>query len=188
MMTRWCGLLVLSFVLSSCGVFDPREPELPTDEGGTFIQPDTPEQGVENLQASIAELNTLNYRRSLADALAFTPTATAEAQTPIWSGWSLAEEERYFSTLVAAAQPNGIHRLDLNDRTFTVLDAERTLLDATYLLTVTHRRADVPTTVQGRLVWTLIQGPDGLWELAEWTDQELGDNPSWSDLKAAFVQ
>lgn len=175
-------------VLAGCGVFETRTPEPPVQEGGTFTQPDTPDQVVENLQNAIAELNVLNYRRSLSATVLFTPTATAEAQASIWQGWSRTEEERYFSTLTAAAQGATSHRLTLNDRVLTALGPDRSLLEATYVLTVNHRRPDAPTEVQGRLRWLITQGTDGLWVLAEWTDQELGTSPSWSDLKAAFVQ
>lgn len=181
-------LALLGVLLGGCSLFATREPEPPLDDAGTFAQPDTPEQVIDNLQNAVAELNTLNYRRSLAADLTFTPTATAEARDPIWTGWGQADEERYFSTLVAAAAPFAApHSLALNDRTLTVLAEDRTVLDATYVLTVNHRRSEVPTSVQGRLVWLIAQGPDGLWALQEWTDQELGGNPSWSDLKAAFV-
>ncbi|RMH74396.1 MAG: hypothetical protein D6683_12780 [Actinomyces sp.] len=173
---------------AGCDVFSPRTPEPPLEAAGTYEQPDTPEQVIANLQAAVAELNTLNYRRSLAEDLTFTPTATAEARDPVWTGWGLAEEERYFSTLAAAARTGTGHRLDLNDRTLTLIDADRQVLDATYLLIVNHTRADAPTTVQGRLQWVLVRGTDGLWRLREWVDRELGSNPSWSDLKAAFVQ
>ncbi len=184
---RILGLILLLTPLS-CDVFSARTPEPPLDEGGTFLQPDTPEQVVANLQAAVAELSTLNYRRSLADDVTFKPTATAEARDPIWTGWGRTEEERYFSTIAAAALQTTGHMLDLNDRSFTILSEDRYVLDATYILTVNHRRSDAPTTVQGRLEWILTRGADGLWQLQSWTDQELGNNPSWSDLKAAFVK
>ena len=181
-------MVMLAAAMGACSLFSAREPEPPLTDAGTFAQPDTPEQVIENLRAAIAELNTLNYRRSLADDVTFKPTASAEAREPIWTGWGRTEEERYFSTLAAAAPQTTGHLLDLNAQTFTILSEDRYLLDATYVLTVNHRRADAPTTVQGRLVWLLTQGPDGLWSLREWTDQELGSNPSWSDLKAEFVK
>jgi len=181
-------LVLAVLFLAGCDLFSTRSPESPIDQGGTYAQPDTPEQVIQNLQAAVAEMNTLNYRRSLAEDLLFRPTATAEARDPIWAAWSRPEEERYFSTLAAASELGSGHRLDLNDRTFTILAEDRYVLDATYVLTVNHRRTDAPTTAQGRLVWLLAQGTDGLWHLQEWTDQELGTNPSWSDLKAAFVQ
>lgn len=182
-------LFLICLLLSGCELFSPRTPEDPISEGGTFVQPDTPDQVIENLQAAIGELNTLNYRRSLDEMMAFTPTPTATARDPaLWQNWSRGEEEGYFNTLVAAAQFSSGHELRLNDQTVSVLGADRYVLDATYVLTVQHRRTELPTTVQGKLIWVLTQSQDGLWRLAEWTDQELGSNPSWSDLKAGFIQ
>lgn len=180
--------LALLFFIAGCGLFSARDPELPRTESGTFEQPDTPEQVILNLQSAVAELNTLNYRRSLAENMTFKPTATAEARDPIWADWSRAEEDRYFTTLAAATETTTGNQLELNDRSFTILSEDRYVLDATYIVTVHHRRTDAPTTVQGRLVWILIRNEQGLWELSDWTDQELGDTPSWSDLKAEFVK
>ena len=187
-MTRRILILSLTLAWAGCGILDPRDPEDPVAESGTYLQPDTPEQVVENIRSAVAELNTLNYRRSLAENLEFRPTATAEARDGIWNGWSRAEEDQYFATLVAAAAGNTGHGLALNDESFTLVDASHYRLDATYVLTVNHTRPDAPTRVQGRLLWTVEQRTDGLWELSAWTDQELGTEPSWSDLKAEFVK
>ena len=183
------SVLLLLLLFAGCDFFSPREPEIPVEEGGTFIQPDTPDQVIANIQAAIAELNTQNYRRSFAENYVFTPTATAEAHDPsIWVGWTRTEEERYFSTLTAAAQLSSGNELRLNDRTLSVLSEDRFVFDATYVLHVNHRKVDLTNTLQGRLVWILQQGDDGLWRLFEWTDQELAANSSWSDLKAAFIK
>ena len=76
--------------------------------------------------------------------------------------------------------------LELNDATLTAVDAEHFVYDATYVLTADHNRSETPTVFQGRLAWELVQGMDGLWTLDSWTDREVGSEPSWSDLKAAF--
>ena len=188
MMTRATFAILAAFAWSGCSLLDTREPEAPVNAGGTYLQPDTPEQVVDNIRAAIAELNTLNYRRSLAESLEFRPTATAEARDGIWSSWSRSEEDQYFATLVAAAAGNTGHGLVLNDESFTLVDGSHYRLDATYVLTVNHTRPNAPTRVQGRLLWTVEQRTDGLWELSAWTDQELGTEPSWSDLKAVFVK
>lgn len=181
--------LALVLLLSACDLFSPRTPEDPITEGGTFAQADTPNQVIANLEAAINELNTLNYRRSLDEQLTFTPTPSAAAQDPsLWQNWSRGEEEGYFNTMVAAAQFSSGHSLRLNDQTTSVLGPDRFVLDATYVLTVQHRRTELPTIVQGKLIWVITQDADGLWHLSDWTDQELGSNPSWSDLKAGFIQ
>jgi len=140
------------------------------------------------LQAAISELNTLNYRRSLAETLIFRPTATALARESLFSSWSRSQEEQYFSAMAAAAALNTGHSLQLNDQSFTLIGAGAFILDATYVLTINHRRTEVPVKVQGRLRWLIEQGSGGLWSLTDWTDQELGSEPSWSDLKAEFMK
>ena len=187
--TGLMAILVLASGLSlpGCSVFSTREPEEPLSDTGSFIQPDTPEQVIDNVQSAIAELNTLNYRRSLSEEMTFQPTATAQARESVFLSWSRSQEEQYFSALVAAALNQG-HSLQLNDQTLTLLSENEFVLDATYVLSVNHRRTEVPTRVQGRLQWMLRQGEDGLWALQEWTDQELGSEPSWSDLKAEFTK
>jgi hypothetical protein len=185
------SLLVLLLLLglgTGCGVFDPREPEAPIDEAGTYVQPDAPDLVVDNLRNAVAELNTQNYRRSLDEQLTFEPTAAAQARSPsLWGSWGRSEEVSYFTTLTEAARLNQGHELRLND-VIEEVGADRYVLEATYLLVVRHRRPDAPDSVQGRLVWDIRPDADGLWRLRRWTDQELGNTPSWSDLKAEFVQ
>lgn len=182
-------ILLFALLQASCDVFTPRTPEDPETGAGTFSQPDTPEQVVENLQAAIRELNTPNYRRSLAADLMYSPTAVSEARDPgIWVGWGQAEEERYFSSLVAAGQTNADFDLRLNDVSISVIDEQTFVFDATYVLIVNHGRINVAEEVQGRLIWEIVQGEDGLWSLQNWTDREITGAPSWSDLKAEFIK
>ncbi len=180
---------VLSLLtLGSCSLFSVRTPDDPASDAGTFFQPDTPEQVTENITTSISEMNALSYRRSFSETFEFHPTATAIARESVFLNWTRAQEEQYFTAMASAVTLNATHSLVLNDETYTILSETRVVLDATYVLSVSHRRPDIPTEVQGRLQWLILQGPTGLWELAEWTDQELGTVPSWSDLKAAFVK
>ena len=89
--------------------------------------------------------------------------------------------------MTEAASLNTGHDI-LLDASFTIIDESTYVLEGTYVVTINHRRPDTPTEFQGRLRWVVTQGDDGLWELSEWTDQELGSVPSWSDLKAEFVK
>ena len=182
------GLFIVLLVLQGCSLFDTRSPEDPLADTGSYVQPDTPEQVVENITNALIELNPLNYRRSMADEFEFQPTATASARESVFLSWSRAQEEQYFSSMVAAAALNTGHSFQLNDQSLTLLDENEFILDATYFLTINHRRTEVPTQVQGRLQWILKQDGAGLWALVEWTDQELGNEASWSDLKAEFMK
>ncbi|ACY47611.1 hypothetical protein [Rhodothermus marinus] len=184
---RYSWVLVLVGLLG-CDLFTPREPEAPVAESGTFLQPDTPERVVENLQAAIAERNAGNYVRSLAEDFAFVPTASAQSRDPaLWAGWNRAREEQYFTAMVAAVTPSATPQLQLSNQTASFESESRYVLEATYRLTVPHTRPDAPTIVEGRLVWEIVQQPSGLWALSRWTDRQQGETPSWSDLKRAFV-
>lgn len=183
------SVCALATLIGGCDLFSTREPELPLEDTGTFLQPDTPDQVVENIRHAVAELNAQNYRRSFADGFVFVPTASAEARDPsIWSGWSVQDEESYFRAAVQAARLTSGNELRLHEESLSALNPTLFTFDAGYVLTVNHRSADLPTTLQGRLVWTLSQGEDGLWRITEWVDRELGDAASWSDLKADFIK
>lgn len=172
--------------LVACDVFAPRTPEEPIGQAGTYFQPVTPEVVVDNLRASVAELNAANYRRSLDLQLEFEPTAVAEARDPsLWASWGRAEENGYFTTMAEAARLQAGHGLRLEDAT-TELGDTRYTLDAHYVLVVQHGREGVSDTLQGRLIWEITQGANGLWALRKWTDQTVGSASSWSDLKAEF--
>lgn len=182
-------LVALVSLLGACDLFSPREPELPSEGAGTFVQPDAPDDVIENVRNAIAELNAQNYRRSFAEDYTFEPTAAAEARDPsIWTGWGIQDEESYFRGAVQAARLTAGNDLRLNEENLVAVSSRQFNFDASYTLTINHRRSDLPATLQGRLVWTLIQGEDGLWRIGEWTDDELGDAASWSDLKAAFIK
>ena len=180
------GLLLLT--LTGCDVFSPREPEPPIGDGGSYVQPDTPDQVIENMETAISTLSTSNYRRLFASNFTFRPTPTALAREQIWSGWGRTEEDRYFTSLASALLPGGSHELDLDDATLSVASESRYIYEASYVLMVQHSRQDVPRAVSGRLVWVLTQESDGLWYISEWTDQEIENSFSWSDLKAAFYK
>ncbi len=182
--------IVIAAILAwlACDAFLPRTPADPIAEAGTFIQPDEPDAVVDNLRAAVAEMNAANYRRSLGEEVIFEPTAVAKARDPsLWASWGRAEEDGYFTTMTEAARQGTGHLLRL-DNMAAEFGESRYTLDAQYFLVVNHRRAGVPDTVQGRLIWEIEQGPTGLWALGSWTDQQVGGSPSWSDLKAEFAK
>ena len=121
------AILVLG---AGCDLFAPRTPEDPITEAGTFTQPDAPDLVVDNLRAAIAELNTANYRRSLAEDLTFEPTAVAQARDPsLWASWSRTEEVSFFTTLAEAARQRSGHSLRLEDAATEIIDGRHPALE-----------------------------------------------------------
>jgi len=143
--------LILLVFATGCDLFATRAPEPPGTETGTFLQPDTPDQVLENLRFAIAELNAPNYRRSFSDDLHFQPTVEAEANDPaIWNGWGVQEEESYFRALVEAARLTSGNELRLTDVEQTA-GPDRYTVDASYVLVFNHRSAELPNRLQGRV-------------------------------------
>ncbi len=185
------AMVALSLLLvtgGACEIFAPRMPEPPAGEGGTFIQPDSPDAVIANIQAAIQELNSLSYRRSMHMELEYVPTAIAQARDPsLWADWGYAEENSYYTTISEAARRGSGHLLRLNNVAKEIGDRHYKM-DANYLLVIRHLRAGVPDSLQGRLIWEMEPDENGLWALRRWTDQEVGGVASWSDLKAEFAK
>ncbi|MGA7303247.1 MAG: hypothetical protein WBW88_00170 [Rhodothermales bacterium] len=187
------SIVLIAVLQAGCDIFSTRDPEPPQAGTGTWLQPDTPDRVIENLQGAIAAMNSGNYLRSLADDFTFDPSQSARAREPeLWQGWGRADEETYFGRLVASASFSSGHDLQLLDKTETVLTDQKYVVDANYILTVHHSRTseDIPTEFQGRLIWEIDQSEEGLWYIQRWTDvdQESQNVASWSDLKASFVK
>lgn len=185
------ALVILGSLASGCSVFDTREPEQPETGAGTWLQPDTPDRVVRNIQNAVSEMNSQNYIRSLGPSFVFEPAVSAKAREPsLWSGWAVSEEETYFRSLAASSNLLSGHSLQLLDITESVVGDEQFVMDANYILTVQHTRAadNIPTVFQGHLVWDIRRSTEGLWQLRSWTDQETQNQPSWSELKSTFVK
>ena len=191
--TRLAWVFGVAVLLLGCDVFSTRDPEPPEAGAGTWLQPDTPDRVIDNLSNAVGEMNSGNYLRSFAEGFTFEPSQTARAREfELWQGWSRADEETYFSRLVASASFSSGHDLQLLDKTENVLSDEKYILDANYILTVRHSRTseDIPTEFLGRLIWEIEKTDEGLWYLKRWVDVELDaqNQASWSELKASFVK
>lgn len=181
------GMWVSLIVLASCDVFGTRDPESPVGEAGTWLQPVAPDLVIDNLRAAVAELNTVNYRRSLDQEFEFIPTAVAYARNPDqWVNWTQSQENGYFVTVAEAAKGSSGNLLRLEDSSTELSDTEY-VLEAHYLLYIRHGSQQVADTLQGRLIWQINKKEDGLWRLTRWSDQSIGSENSWSDLKAEFA-
>ena len=122
-------VLLLITTCLGCGVFDTRDPEEPESGVGTWLQPDTPDRVVRNIQNSIEEMNSRNYLRSLGPDFVFEPTVSARAREPsLWTNWATPEEETYFLRVVASSNFLSGHSLQLLDITESIVDDERSVM------------------------------------------------------------
>lgn len=177
--------VALLAALSSCNVFDTRDPELPSTTTSTFEPPVTPETVLRNLRNAIGENNPDNYIRCFTDTaltpFTFVPSADIRPNFP---EWSLTEEQRYFRSMGSRLDgtpvlTDSVQNANFyNDSTFTVR----------YSLYFPHKDLQAPRFVQGSMLLHIGVDQQGRWAIDRWEDIRDPGLPdsTWSYLRFWF--
>ena len=85
---------------SGCNLFEPRDPEPPSQSSDSFIPPTDPDIVIENLQNAIAQKNSVNYVRCIADPsrtarlFEFFPSPDAGSRyASVFATWTVDQEK-----------------------------------------------------------------------------------------------
>jgi hypothetical protein len=182
-----CGALVVS-----CGIFEPRTPEEPTESGLNFRPATTPEIAVNNLQNAIDQKNAENYISCFSDPLkggapfVFVPSADASAQYPsVMLTWSYAQEDAYFRNLIAKTSAGSFSNLSLQLEN-SIVGTDSVLYTYQYTLIVEHTEPGFPTTAKGTLQFALSADAANIWSIHRWVDFQTEDAVTWSMFKGKF--
>lgn len=186
-------LVFLTFTVASCGLFDTRSVEPPTDPRSNFSPPTSPDIVLTNLQFAIAEKNLTNYIACMSDSaitgrgFSFIADVITNAQYPILSNWSYQRERIYYTNLISQTDIQSSSNLFFsNPQLITTLDS--VIYDADYILVYAHNNPGVAKTFQGKLRFTMFQDSRNLWSITRWQDFKNSNNDTtWSELKAVFV-
>lgn len=187
-------VVVLSVsVLGGCSLFEPRDPEQPSQSSSDFLPPTAPDIVITNLRNSIAQKNVQNYVSCFADpsrsgqSYTFVPSADAAALFPsVLNSWTYAEEQVYMTNLVAKAVPNGFANLLLTAATTQVF-ADSVIYSADYLLTFQHTEAGFPSTARGHLQFAIgVDNSNQQWSIYRWVDLKTTEDITWSSFKGRF--
>jgi hypothetical protein len=190
-------------LMSSCGIFDTREPE-PPQTGGGYIWQDATTIGIllDNFEGSVEALDAENYKRvfiAATDSIlpegssfyTFLPKAGLAGSFP--PGWSVESERSYLSRLKSELISSARLNLDLKITQESQTSPYRTQITANYTLFIPSESTDVlPNTVTGNLVFQLqqVRTERGTteWRITSWLDNDpaSGEAFTWSDLKARF--
>ena len=194
---KWFYLSVLLLMLSlrcECP-FETREAEEPTERQSSWIQPTTVRDVMENLKKAIAEKNSTNYLRCLADsshhgvAFRFIPDPTEATANPgMFEHWGRDHEKNYYEQLLRYLPADSVSQLVLTDFLENPLGQDSTRVRQDYRLVLHHKYdSDVcPRISEGQVNLTMIRSPEDLWYIYRWTDLATGELPSWSAVKASF--
>jgi hypothetical protein len=183
-------IAVLCLMVASCSLFETRDPEEPgTTTVPVFIQPDRPQDVIQNLQNAVRTMNLDNYRRCLEpEIFSYQPSSVAQSSNPdLWQGWGFAEEEAYFNNMRAETEGLSGHELRLDNRRFVQISADREQFDADYRITVEHNRQGLPVVAEGVIRLIIVRDESGNWAIESWSDAADGSDFTWSDFRAAFL-
>jgi hypothetical protein len=172
----------------SCSLFDPRDPEPPSQSGLMFQPPVSPEIVIQNLRSAIAGKNTPNYMQCFSDparsqrGFTFIPSANVITQL---SDWDREDESNYFSTLVSAA--DGTSSLDVSG-SFPSTSSDTVDYESQYTFTFDHnRKSRFPIVARGSLQFSLEEDDQGRWSIYYWKDIQTSDSlKTWSEFKQEF--
>jgi len=188
-------LSILAALLACESPFTTREPESPSNNTSSLINPTTPELVFVNLQIALSERNVENYVQSFVDStrsqrrFQFMPDQGVAASQPgTFLNWSLEEERRYVQQMFQATPADSTIRLsfETDNRSETATTATVT---QNYTLIVRHRlqSPSVPAEATGQATFFLERDETGDWAIYRWEDFKTNtDDFSWSEIKAFF--
>lgn len=183
---------IIPALLVSCGLFEPRTPEDPSQASLNFRPPTDPAIVIANLQSAIDQKNVANYASCFADPMKvgrpflFAPSAEASAQyAGVFSSWSFTQEQSYFQNLVAKSSPTAFSNLLLTLKTSAVT-ADSVIYSYDYILTFEHNEIGFPKTARGNLQFTLVTDNSNFWTIYRWIDFKTGGDITWSMFKGKF--
>ncbi|HNR67254.1 MAG TPA: hypothetical protein PKN04_00705 [bacterium] len=188
---------LLSMLWLNCQFpFSTRDPEKPSSTQSSWIQPTAPEYVLINLKNALAEKNSTNYLRCLADTSIsgqsfryHADPSVANAYPNLFDRWNKLSETNYVNQLMLFLKPDSVVKLTLSaSKSIDIGDINRITLVQDYQLDVRHtcKETDCPRLMAGQSELILGRNTESLWAIVEWTDRSSGETPTWSQLRAYF--
>lgn len=177
---------------SGCGLFQPRDPEDPSQSSLNYLPPTDPSIVMANLQSAIEQKSVANYVACFADAsrgaapFAFTPSADAAAAFgSTLMSWTIREEQAYFQNLISRSSQSAYAAVSLTLKSTTVT-SDSVISAYDYVLVFEHNDTGFPTTARGSLQFTMRQDASNFWMIQRWVDFKTTTDISWSHFKGKF--
>ncbi len=173
-------------LISSCDLFNTRDPELPNSGRGSWELPRVPVDVLDNLSAAMLEQNAANYLLSFEQEM-FEYIADAEAlqQNPSLAGWNYQSESSHIDRLFSEGtlpSDSTVAVVFLNSDQTTLGDSAEIVAD--YSLQAQIALEGAPGPMAGTAFFYLRIGEAGYWEIYRWQDQRTEEKSTWSDLKS----
>lgn len=191
MKTRFI-LLFLTALLSGCrNPFDTRKPEAPIVSKSSWIPPLSPDKVLVNLQNAVAERNTENFVRCLADPsysnrlFYFEPNPETTTSYPgMFSNWGVEKEKTVAQQMFSLVPSDSVCQLTWTKILREIVSADTAVMFRQYRLEINHKPSVLPTVFEGLAEFRLSTDQRGEWMIYRWTDNSVSGSISWSELKA----
>ena len=191
---RLVGCVAISFFACKTP-FSTREPENPSTEQSSWIQPTSPAIVLVNLRNALAEKNVTNYMRCLADT-GYAPRpfryvadpAVANSNPGLFDNWGYEREQVYINQLKLFLPKDSTSALNLTPLSETPTQQDSAVFIQAYHLVVNYK-CDQPECfriLDGQAEFRFVRNNEDLWYIHRWEDKSTGDNPTWSVLRAYF--
>lgn len=192
-MLRLITISMILFLMISCDLFTPRDPEPPIDENDPYAwrPPTSAETVLENLSSAFPA-HKLNYHLDClskgvdgSGGFVFYPDqGVAVSQPGVFDNWGYDEEENFITKLFQEIQEGDLQRLDWEIvQSSSLEDRYEIIADYELGLSYTAARGGLPDMLAGQATLTLVRNDDLLYEISVWQDLKSDTLPCWSDLK-----
>jgi hypothetical protein len=190
-------LLLGSLAAAGCGLFEPRDPDPPTQQTDAPPPATDPDALIQNLQAAVAQKSTVNYERCFAGfgepsgggaRFVFVPSpGAAAAYSGVFQQWGIDQERQYFQNLVSrsAGKPNAYANLTLTHRTL-IASGDSAVHSYDYTLTFEHSDPAFPQTATGTMQLVMAPEKGNAWVIYRWIDYKTTGDITWSHFKGKF--
>ncbi len=185
-------VLCLPAACGSCGIFETRTPQEPSQSSLNYSPPTDPTIVISNLESAIDDKNVANYISCFSDAaktgraFTFTPSADAVAQYPsILNSWTYGEEQAYFQNLVSRSPTTAFSSLVLTLKS-SVITSDSVVYNYDYTFTFDHTDPGFPKTARGNLQFTIVPDNTNFWSICTWSDFKTTSDITWSYFKGRF--
>jgi len=183
-------LILITFLVTSCDLFNTRDAEIPNSQRSNFVTPSTASLVIQNLKNSLSDKNVQNYLACFVDSIfssrTFSFSASSEALVQYqMQDWGISEESTYFNAVINKVNENIPITLTLSDTLYSSLGADSVIYSAKYDLNIPFANTG-SVMYSGNLEFKLMRDEASLWSIYFWKDTKSQANPSWSELKGSY--
>ncbi len=185
------SIFIILVVITSCGLFDTREPEEPTGTSSIWTPPANPSDVLQNLVLAFSLRDEYLYMKSFAQpgyadsAFIFQPDYSSPSyDSSLFDDWDYYDEQAFIITLFSPdfIPLDSVCSLEFEAESTT--PGESPLYREKYFLTIRHTNSNLPKEYSGRADVRFERNHSGDWVIIRWNDESYGDAPNLTELNS----